>query len=93
MEAKSQGIEMTVTVWTTENCVQCMMTKKQFDKLGIDYEEKSLADHPLTVDIFKAQGFTSAPIVTTDIKTWSGFRLDKIKSLANYLMGEKAHTK
>lgn len=67
------------------------MTKKQFDKLGITYEEKSLADHPLTVDLFKAQGFLSAPIVTTDTKTWSGFRLDKIKSLANYLMAEKTH--
>jgi glutaredoxin-like protein NrdH len=93
MEAKSQGIEMTVTVWTTENCVQCMMTKKQFDKLGIDYEEKPLADNPTQLELFKAQGLTSAPIVTTDIKTWSGFRLDKIKSLANYLMGEKAHAK
>lgn len=93
MEANTQGIEMTVTVWTTENCVQCMMTKKQFDKLDIAYEEKSLADNPTQLELFKAQGFMSAPIVTTDTKTWSGFRLDKIKSLANYLMGEKAHTK
>lgn len=83
--------EMTVTVWTTENCVQCMMTKKQFDKLGINYEEKSLADNPTQLELFKTQGFTSAPIVTTDTKTWSGFRIDKIKSLAHYLMAEK-HT-
>jgi glutaredoxin-like protein NrdH len=65
-----------------------MMTKKQFDKLGIDYEEKVLADHPLSVEVFKAQGFLSAPIVTTDTKTWSGFRLDKIKSLASHLKAQ-----
>jgi glutaredoxin-like protein NrdH len=79
---------MNITVWTTKDCVQCMMTKKQFDKLGIPYEEKLLADHPLTVDLFKAQGFLSAPIVTTDTKTWSGFRLDKIKSLATHLKAQ-----
>ncbi len=84
---------MTITVWTTQNCVQCMMTKKQFDKLGINYEEKSLEENPTALELFKTQGFLQAPIVTTDIKTWSGFRLDKIKSLNNYLMGEKAHTK
>jgi glutaredoxin-like protein NrdH len=79
---------MNITVWTTKDCVQCMMTKKQFDKLGIDYEEKVLAEHPLSVEVFKAQGFLSAPIVTTDTKTWSGFRLDKIKSLASHLKAQ-----
>lgn len=64
------------------------MTKKQFDKLNIKYEEKALADHPLSVEVFKAQGLTKAPIVTTDTKTWSGFRLDKIKSLSNYLKAQ-----
>ena len=80
---------MEVTVWTTESCVQCMMTKKKLTESGIPFVEKSLTEHPLVLDTFKAQGYLSAPIVTTDIKTWSGFRLDKIKSLANHLFGEK----
>ena len=79
---------MKITVWSRPNCVQCEMTKKQLDKLGIKYEEMNLEDHPLCLETFKAQGFMSAPIVTTDTKTWSGFRLDKIKSLANHLFGE-----
>jgi len=33
---------MKVKVWTTSNCVQCIQTKKQFDKLGVAYEEESL---------------------------------------------------
>jgi glutaredoxin-like protein NrdH len=84
---------MKITVWTKSNCVQCDMTKKELTKRGIGYEEQSLEDNPLVLEGFKQQGLLAAPIVTTDIKAWSGFRLDKIKSLANYLMGENAHGK
>ena len=80
---------MKITVWTTPACVQCNMTKKQFDKLGIRYEEQSLADNPEQLEAFKEQGYLQAPIVTTDIKTWTGFRLDKIQSLTAHLMRDK----
>jgi glutaredoxin-like protein NrdH len=66
-----------------------MSTKNMMNKLGIEFEEQSLEDNPVQLDLFKAQGFTSAPIVTTDTKTWSGFRHDKITSLASYLMRER----
>ena len=79
---------MEVTVWTKSNCVQCEMTKKTMTKLRIEFKEMSLEEHPLVMDSFKGQGFLSAPIITTDTKTWSGFRLDKIKSLASFLFGE-----
>ena len=79
---------MQVKVWVTPSCVQCAQTKKQFDKLGIVYESYDLTEHPDKLEEFKAQGLLQAPIVETDIKVWSGFRLDKIKSLANYLFGE-----
>lgn len=62
-----------------------MMTKKQFDKLGIEYEEKSLEENPEQLEHFKEKGLLQAPIVTTDIKVWSGFRMDKIESLNTYL--------
>ena len=79
---------MEIIVWTNKNCVQCEMTKKTMTKLGIQFEEKLLEEHPLTLSMFKDRGFTSVPIVTTDTKIWSGFRLDKIKSLASHLFGE-----
>ena len=75
-------------VWSTDNCSQCMMTKRQFDKLGITYEALRLEDHPDKLEEFKTKGLLQAPIVETDIKIWSGFRIDKIKSLASYLLGE-----
>lgn len=66
-------------------CVQCNMTKKQMDKLGIDYTEVDLREHPELVEQFKQKGHLAAPIVTTDTKIWSGFRLEKIQSLSNYI--------
>ena len=36
-----------------------------------------------------AMGFTAAPIIETDKKRWSGFRLDKIRSLEYHLKHER----
>ena len=74
-----------VTVYTNPQCVQCDMTKRQFDKLGVEYSVVDLASVPDKVEEFKAQGLMSAPIVTTDVKVWSGFKPAKIKSLADYI--------
>lgn len=80
---------MLITVWTKPNCIQCTMTKKEMDKRGIRYEELNLERHPDAVAAFMEDGLLSAPIVVTDIKRWSGFRLDKIKSLESYLKREE----
>jgi len=74
-----------ITVWTKPNCIQCVMTKKEMDKRGIRYEEMNLERHPDAVEAFMEAGLLAAPIVITDIKRWSGFRLNKIESLHNYL--------
>jgi len=76
---------MKITVWTLPNCVQCQQTKKQFDSMGIRYEEKALDSDPFKADYFRARGLLTAPIVETDVKLWAGFRLDKIRSLAAHL--------
>ena len=82
---------MEITVWTKRNCVQCTQTKKELTKRGIEFTEKNLEEDPEQMQAFIDQGFMSAPIVTTDKKIWSGFRIDKISSLTAYLMGEKNH--
>lgn len=82
---KKKMPKIPVTVYTTSNCVQCMQTKKTMDKYGIHYSEVSLEENPALLEQFKAAGHLSAPIVTTDIKVWSGFRLAKIKSLADHI--------
>ena len=41
------------------------------------------------VERFKELGLLQAPIVETDLKRWSGFRLDKIKSLDYHIKSER----
>ncbi len=74
-----------VTVYTTPNCVQCNMTKRQFDKLGVEYSVVDLSENPLKAEEFKQKGYLAAPIVTTDTKTWAGFKPAKINSLADHI--------
>lgn len=84
-------MQIPVTVYTNPNCVQCDSTKRQFDKLGIKYSVVALETVPEKLQEFIEQGFKSAPIVTTDTKIWSGFRLEKIKSLHQHILSLNAH--
>lgn len=80
---------VSIVVWEKPNCVQCMQTKREFDKRGIIYKVRKLT--PKAIDKFIELGLTAAPIVETDTKRWSGFRLDRIKSLEQHLKTERAH--
>lgn len=80
---------MTITLWTKPGCVACDATARQFQKRGIIYKTRKLT--PKAIDRFIELGLTAAPIVETDAKRWSGFRLDKIKSLEQHLRSERAH--
>lgn len=78
---------MKITVWELPNCVQCNQTKREFDKRGIVYNTRKLT--PKAVDKFLNLGLTSAPIVETDDRRWSGFRLNRITSLESHLKNER----
>ena len=81
---------MKITVWTNgPACSMCEATKRQFDKRGILYTERDLRRNPKAVERFLELGLTAAPIVETDAKRWSGFRLEKIKSLESHLKTER----
>ena len=82
-------MKIPVVIYTTPNCTQCMMTAKTMDRMGIVYDKVDLTQHPDLIERFKEMGYASAPIVVTDKKIWSGFRLDKIKSLASFLFEDK----
>ena len=71
-----------ITVFTTEQCVKCTLTKKRFDAAGIEYEEV-----PITNELaaeFKARGHTTAPVVKNEhgryVGWWSGYRDNKIRN-------------
>lgn len=80
---------MQITLWTKPNCVQCNQTKKEFDKRGIIYQVKRLDRSPKATQRFLEMGLMSAPIVETDDRRWSGFRLHRIQSLEYHLKHER----
>jgi len=67
-----------------------MMTARTMDKYDIVYDKVDLTQHPDLLERFKEMGHQAAPIVVTDKKTWSGFRIEKIKSLAQFLASDEA---
>lgn len=80
----------TVTIYTTPNCVACRQTKKVFDRLGVVYDSIDLSLHPEQAELFREAGLLQAPIVVAGERRWSGFRLEKIQSLAKAIAGEEA---
>lgn len=82
---------MRVIIYTLPNCVQCNMTKRQFDNAGVAYEVVDLQDSPETAASFKeSHGFTQAPIVYTAGDVWSGFKLERIKGVIKAIHAEQA---
>ena len=70
-----------VTVYTLPNCVQCRATTRFLDKNKIPYDT---ADARENVDLFRAWGYTSAPVVVPASDPdghWSGYNTGRLKAL------------
>jgi glutaredoxin-like protein NrdH len=70
------------TVYTKPSCVQCDMTKRMLDNLGVDYNTVDITEDNDALNKILEMGFKSAPVVITDTESWAGFNPDKINSLA-----------
>lgn len=73
----------TVTVYTKPACVQCNATYRALDRQGIAYRTVDITADIEARDYVMALGYTQAPVVIAGAAHWSGFRPDRIKSLAN----------
>lgn len=72
------------TVYTKPNCVQCNMTKRHMDKIGVKYTTVDIMEDPDALNKLVEMGYKSAPVVMTeDGQTWSGFQPDKINELVS----------
>ena len=74
---------MTVTVYTTPNCMGCVQTKRHLDRRGITYAEVPISDDNRDAIVYL--GYTSAPVVCANVngaeQHWSGYRPDRIDAL------------
>lgn len=75
---------MPITVYSKPNCPQCDLTKRDMDILGIDYNTVDITQQQDQLERLSSLGFRTAPVVETDIETWSGYDQDKIKNLVSY---------
>lgn len=70
------------TVYVKPSCVQCDMTKRYMDKNGITYDTIDITQNQDALDMILGMGFSSAPVVISDMGSWAGFQPDKINLLA-----------
>ena len=71
-----------VTVYTKPNCVQCDMSKRLLDKIGVEYNTVDIVENPAELDKLIEMGYRAAPVVVTEDGSWAGFQPDKIAELA-----------
>ena len=71
-----------VVLYSKNDCIQCRMTKRNLDSLGIEYQEINLDENPQFLEhVTKDLGFMAAPVVVTDTDAWSCFQPGKIKAI------------
>lgn len=71
-----------VIVYTLPSCVQCDSTKRVLTKNSIEYQEVDLSQDEQAMEFVKGLGYNAAPVVVAGDEHWSGFRPDRLSSLA-----------
>ena len=74
---------MNITVYSKPNCVQCDATKRLLNRENIKFTEVDLSTDPKALNLVKALGYNSAPVVIADNQHWSGYRRDLLQSLVD----------
>jgi len=77
-----------VEFFTKPNCVQCVQTKKQFDKYGIEYRSYNVVEDTEAYQfVTERLGYSAAPVIAimdedgNVLESWSGFIPEKIDLL------------
>lgn len=80
-------MNLTVTIHTKPDCVNCDRTEQFFIRSGIPHTIAPLEETGAIRDLITRHGYTSAPVVTvTDdtgrlLEHWAGLRPDRIVAL------------
>ncbi|CAL8898086.1 NrdH-redoxin [Kocuria varians] len=73
---------MSVTVYSKPSCVQCNATYRALTKKGIDYTVVDVTEDTTAYEHVVGLGYQQVPVVEAGGEHWSGFRPDKINTLA-----------
>ena len=72
----------TITVYSKPACVGCKATYRYLDKAGLEYDVVDVTESPEAAELVSSLGYTSVPVVVAGEDHWSGFKIDRIKALA-----------
>lgn len=70
-----------VIVYTTPNCMQCEMTKKELTKRSIEFDTIDVSTDKEAHEFLTSKGVRSMPCVTYKDDLWTGFRPDKLNAI------------
>jgi len=77
---------LTVTVYTKDDCRQCVMTKQWLTKRAVEFAEVDILKDPLDLEAAKSLGLAAAPVVIVSFGTpiedvaWAGFNPTKLNA-------------
>ena len=71
-----------ITVYSKPACIQCTATTREMDRRGIPYSLIDITKDDQAYDKVRKLGYMQAPVVISEEDHWSGFRPDKIGSIA-----------
>ncbi len=72
----------TITVYTKPACVQCNATFRALERQGIGYTAIDISEDQEAREYVLSLGYLQCPVVVAGGDHWSGFRPDRIKTLA-----------
>ncbi|RRG17369.1 glutaredoxin-like protein NrdH [Weissella viridescens] len=76
-----------ITVYTKNNCVQCMMTKKLLGQYGITFDEINVEEDESALVSLKEAGYQSVPVTFVEnAEPIVGFRPDLLADLTKVVI-------
>ena len=77
---------LAVTVYSKPECVQCRFTKRELDAKSLCYNEIDITEDDEARKVLQDMGISQLPAVAVatddgEVEWWSGFRIEKIRSL------------
>ena len=74
----------TATVYSATECGQCTSTYAALERYGFDYTVINIDHDPDALrHVTDTLGYRQVPVVEAAGQSWSGFRPDRLKAIAN----------
>lgn len=72
-----------VVVYSSQGCQGCQLTQRALQRAGVEVEIVDVDSSPAARQLLVAMEFTALPVVTTGREWWSGYRPERIRSVAS----------